>query len=59
MKRALITGISGQDGSYLSELLLQKDYEVHGIIRRQSVAESQTIRIEENRSSKRFICKGR
>ena len=50
MKRALITGISGQDGSYLSELLLQKDYEVHGIIRRQSVAESQTIRIEENRS---------
>ena len=50
MKRAFITGISGQDGSYLSELLLQKDYEVHGLIRRQSVAESQTIRIEENRS---------
>jgi GDPmannose 4,6-dehydratase len=35
-KRALITGISGQDGSYLAELLLQKDYEVHGIIRRSS-----------------------
>ena len=34
MKKALITGISGQDGSYLSELLLQKNYEVHGIIRR-------------------------
>ncbi len=35
-KRALITGITGQDGSYLSELLLRKDYEVHGIIRRSS-----------------------
>ncbi len=36
MKRALITGITGQDGSYLAELLLQKGYEVHGIIRRSS-----------------------
>jgi GDPmannose 4,6-dehydratase len=36
MKRALITGISGQDGSYLAELLLANDYEVHGIIRRSS-----------------------
>lgn len=35
-KKALITGISGQDGSYLSELLLDKQYEVHGIIRRSS-----------------------
>ena len=35
-KRALITGITGQDGSYLGELLLEKDYEVHGIIRRSS-----------------------
>ena len=35
-KRALITGITGQDGSYLAELLLSKDYEVHGIIRRAS-----------------------
>jgi GDPmannose 4,6-dehydratase len=34
MKKALITGITGQDGSYLTELLLSKDYEVHGIIRR-------------------------
>ena len=34
MKRALITGITGQDGSYLAELLLQKEYEVHGIVRR-------------------------
>jgi len=36
MKRALITGITGQDGSYLAELLLSKGYEVHGIIRRAS-----------------------
>ena len=36
MKKALITGITGQDGSYLTELLLEKNYEVHGIIRRAS-----------------------
>jgi len=36
MKRALVTGITGQDGSYLAELLLSKDYEVHGIKRRSS-----------------------
>ena len=36
MKRALVTGINGQDGSYLAELLLEKGYEVHGIIRRSS-----------------------
>ena len=36
MKKALITGITGQDGSYLAELLLSKDYEVHGLIRRTS-----------------------
>src|SRR5476649_2409430 len=35
-KRALITGITGQDGSYLAELLLEKGYEVHGIMRRSS-----------------------
>jgi len=35
-KRALITGVTGQDGSYLAELLLEKDYEVHGMIRRAS-----------------------
>ena len=35
-KRALITGITGQDGSYLAEFLLQKGYEVHGIMRRSS-----------------------
>ena len=37
MKKALITGITGQDGSYLSELLLSKGYEVHGIIGRSSL----------------------
>ena len=37
MKRALITGVTGQDGSYLSEFLIEKGYEVHGIIRRSSV----------------------
>ena len=36
MKKALITGITGQDGSYLAELLLAKGYEVHGIVRRSS-----------------------
>jgi len=35
-RKALVTGVSGQDGSYLAELLLEKDYEVHGIIRRSS-----------------------
>lgn len=43
MKKALITGITGQDGSYLAEFLLEKDYEIHGIIRRTSV--STTYRI--------------
>ncbi|WP_146455617.1 GDP-mannose 4,6-dehydratase, partial [Vibrio splendidus] len=36
MKKALITGVTGQDGSYLAELLLKKGYEVHGIKRRAS-----------------------
>jgi len=36
MKKALITGITGQDGSFVAELLLEKGYEVHGIIRRSS-----------------------
>ncbi len=46
MKKALITGISGQDGSYLSEYLLSLGYEVHGILRRHSVAENQDARIQ-------------
>ena len=37
MKKALITGITGQDGSYLAEFLLEKGYDVHGVIRRSSV----------------------
>src|SRR5256712_5996576 len=43
MKKALITGITGQDGSYLAELLLEKEYEVHGIIRRSSSFNTQRI----------------
>ena len=43
MKKALITGITGQDGSYLTELLLNKGYEVHGIIRRASVFNTDRI----------------
>tara|TARA_Y100000593_G_scaffold76445_1_gene141305 strand:- start:94 stop:1098 length:1005 start_codon:yes stop_codon:yes gene_type:complete len=46
MKKALITGINGQDGSYLAEFLLEKGYEVHGILRRNSVSENQTTRID-------------
>tara|TARA_R110002074_G_scaffold263787_1_gene435814 strand:- start:870 stop:1841 length:972 start_codon:yes stop_codon:yes gene_type:complete len=51
MKKALITGINGQDGSYLSELLLSKGYEVHGIVRRHSVAENQDKRLVKNGTS--------
>ncbi|MDA0578711.1 MAG: GDP-mannose 4,6-dehydratase, partial [Verrucomicrobia bacterium] len=43
MKRALITGITGQDGSYLAELLLEKGYEVHGLIRRASSFNTQRL----------------
>src|SRR6056297_4235924 len=43
MRKALITGITGQDGSYLTELLLEKGYEVHGIIRRASTFNTQRI----------------
>jgi GDPmannose 4,6-dehydratase len=45
-KTALITGISGQDGSYLTELLLSMGYTVHGIVRRNSVPEHQKSRLE-------------
>ena len=47
-KRALITGINGQDGSYLAEFLLDKGYKVWGILKRNSVAENQTARIPDN-----------
>ncbi len=43
MKKALITGITGQDGSYLSELLINKGYEVHGLIRRSSISNTKRI----------------
>lgn len=43
MKRALITGITGQDGSYLAEFLLEQGYEVHGIKRRASSFNTQRI----------------
>ena len=48
MKKALITGITGQDGSYLSEFLLEKGYDVHGIIRRSSVDYRERIAHLEN-----------
>ena len=46
-KKALITGINGQDGSYLAEYLLDLGYEVHGILKRNSIAENQTARLNE------------
>jgi GDPmannose 4,6-dehydratase len=45
-KISLITGINGQDGSYLAELLLDKGYEVHGTLKRNSVSENQTSRLD-------------
>jgi len=50
-KVALITGINGQDGSYLAEFLLEKGYKVCGIVKRNSVSETQTTRIEHLRSN--------
>jgi GDPmannose 4,6-dehydratase len=49
-KKALITGIAGQDGSYLAELLLEKNYDVYGIVRRNSVPENQLSRLEKIRN---------
>ena len=43
MKTAVITGITGQDGSYLAEFLLEKGYEVHGIVRRSSIEKKERI----------------
>jgi GDPmannose 4,6-dehydratase len=45
-KKALITGINGQDGSYLAEFLLTKGYQVHGTLKRNSVSENQTARLD-------------
>ncbi|HLD55357.1 MAG TPA: GDP-mannose 4,6-dehydratase, partial [Candidatus Nanoarchaeia archaeon] len=55
MKKALITGITGQDGSYLAELLLEKGYEVHGLIRRS--ASINTWRIEHLYNDKNILDK--
>lgn len=52
MKKALITGVNGQDGSYLSEFLIEKGYEVHGIVRRSSVDKKE--RIEHLMNEKNF-----
>ena len=48
MKKAFITGINGQDGSYLSEYLLSLGYEVHGMVRRNSTAENQSARLSKS-----------
>jgi len=55
VKKAFITGVSGQDGSYLAELLFVKGYEVHGTIRRHSVAENQDTRLL-NKNIKTYYC---
>jgi GDPmannose 4,6-dehydratase len=47
-KKALITGINGQDGSYLAEFLLDKGYEVHGTLKRNSISENQTARLTDD-----------
>ena len=49
-KIALITGINGQDGSYLTEFLLKKGYEVWGTVKRNSIAENQTSRLGDSYS---------
>lgn len=54
-KKALILGANGQDASYLAELLIDKDYIVHGTIRRNSVPESQTTRIQSLRDNNQII----
>jgi len=60
-KKALITGITGQDGSYLAELMLHKNYEVHGIIRRASTFNTKRIdhlyKDSHNKNIKRKIYK--
>ena len=54
MKRALITGINGQDGSYLAELLLNKGYDIYGTVKRNSVSETQSTRIEHLLNNNKF-----
>jgi GDPmannose 4,6-dehydratase len=54
MKRALITGITGQDGSYLAEFLLKKNYQVHGL-RRYSSTENKLINLQNILNNKDLI----
>lgn len=58
MRKAIITGITGQDGSYLAELLLGKGYEVHGIIRRESFEDSKKLKNIENILDKLILHEG-
>ena len=58
MKKAFITGINGQDGSYLAEYLLNLGYEVHGMVRRNSVSESQQSRFTDDLREKLTISYG-
>jgi len=54
MKKALITGINGQDGSYLAELLVEKGYDVWGTVKRNSVSETQSTRIDHLRDNNKI-----
>jgi GDPmannose 4,6-dehydratase len=56
MKKALITGITGQDGSFLAELLLAKGYEVHGVIRRASTFNTSRIDHRYRDPQVRLVC---
>jgi GDPmannose 4,6-dehydratase len=58
MKRAFITGIAGQDGSYLAELLLEKNYEVHGLVRRHDAPRLQHLLCDSSRFKKRLHLHG-
>ena len=58
MKRALITGITGQDGSYLAELLLDKGYEVHGVVRRSSTTSTGRLADVEDSSGRLVLHAG-
>ena len=59
MKTALITGVTGQDGSYLAELLLEKDYVVHGLVRRSSSFNRNRIEHIIINRSRKTDCRGR
>lgn len=58
MKKAIITGITGQDGSYLAEFLLQKNYEVHGLIRRESLEDEEKLNNIRNIKNRLYLHEG-